>query len=49
MFDLRGNPFVKELVLGALSNTHGWGTCSVPSGSFPACYEPSYLIGYTLP
>lgn len=47
--DLRGSTFYKELVVGALSNTHGWGTCSVPSGSFPACKEPSYVIGYTLP
>ncbi len=47
--DLRGTTFYKELVVGALSNTHGWGTCSVPSGSFPACHEPSYIIGYTLP
>jgi hypothetical protein len=39
-----------ELVLGALSNTHGWGSCTVlPPGSFRACTEPSYLIGYTLP
>ena len=38
-----------ELVLGALSNTHGWGSCTVAPGAFPACTEPSYLIGYTLP
>lgn len=47
--DLRSNPWVKELVVGALSNTHGWGTCAVPAGQFPACREPSYVIGYTLP
>jgi hypothetical protein len=49
VFDLRGFTFVRELVLGALSNTHGWGTCTVPPATFPACVEPSYLIGYTLP
>jgi len=48
-FDFRLYPFVKELVVGALSNTHGWGTCKVPRGGFPACHEPSYIIGYTLP
>jgi hypothetical protein len=47
--DLRFHPFVRELVIGVLSNTHGWGTCSVPRGVFPACHEPSYIIGYTLP
>lgn len=40
---------LRDLVLGVLSNTHGWGSCTVPPGSFPACTEPSYLIGYTLP
>jgi hypothetical protein len=39
----------KELVVGALSNTHGWGSCNVPSNTFQACFEPSYIIGYTLP
>jgi hypothetical protein len=48
-FDLRGMTFVTDLVVGALSNTHGWGSCSVPPGSFRACHEPSYIIGYTLP
>jgi len=38
-----------ELVVGALSNTHGWGSCSVPPNTFKACFEPSYIIGYTLP
>ncbi|MEZ4259547.1 MAG: hypothetical protein R3B36_10805 [Polyangiaceae bacterium] len=47
--DLRSNTFITELVVGALSNTHGWGTCAVPAGQFPACKEPSYVIGYTLP
>jgi hypothetical protein len=46
-FDLRPYSFVKELVLGVQSNTHGWGTCD--ADGFPACREPSYLIGYTLP
>jgi hypothetical protein len=41
--------FVTDIVVGALSNTHGWGFCTVPSGSFVACHEPSYIIGYTLP
>lgn len=41
--------FVTDIVVGALSNTHGWGSCSVSSGSFVACHEPSYIIGYTLP
>lgn len=48
-FDLRNSTFYKEIVVGALSNTHGWGTCSVPANAFPACHEPSYIIGYTLP
>lgn len=48
-FDLRGAGYVTDLVVGALSNTHGWGSCTVPSGTFRACYEPSYIIGYTLP
>jgi hypothetical protein len=47
-FDLRGPTFITDLVVGALSNTHGWGSCTVPSG-FRACHEPSYIIGYTLP
>jgi hypothetical protein len=47
-FDLRGQTFITELVVGALSNTHGWGSCTVPRG-FLACHEPSYIIGYTLP
>lgn len=47
--DLRGKGYITELVVGALSNTHGWGTCTVPAGEFPACHEPSYVIGYTLP
>lgn len=47
--DWRNTTFYTELVVGALSNTHGWGTCAVPSGQFPACKEPSYVIGYTLP
>ncbi|MET0342727.1 MAG: hypothetical protein ABW252_17100 [Polyangiales bacterium] len=38
-----------DMVLGALSNTHGWGSCTVPRGSFAACKEPSYLISYTTP
>lgn len=48
-FDLRSITYIDELVVGALSNTHGWGTCLVPAGRFPACQEPSYIIGYTLP
>lgn len=48
--DWRGSTFWTELVVGALSNTHGWGTCTVPPTEFfPACHEPSYIIGYTLP
>ncbi len=47
--DFRGSTFFREVVVGALSNTHGWGTCAVPAGMFPACKEPSYIIGYTLP
>jgi hypothetical protein len=39
----------EEVVVGALANTHGWGSCSVPSGKFPACHEPAWIIGYTLP
>jgi hypothetical protein len=39
----------RELIVGALSNTHGWGSCKVPVNSFLACFEPSYIIGYTLP
>jgi hypothetical protein len=39
----------QEVVVGALANTHGWGSCPVPSGKFPACHEPAWIIGYTLP
>lgn len=46
-FDFRNVTYFKELVVGALSNTHGWGSCR--NDSFPACHEPSYIIGYTLP
>jgi hypothetical protein len=35
---------VDEVVVGALANTHGWGSC----GAF-ACFEPAWIIGYTLP
>lgn len=47
--DFRANSYVKAKVIGALSNTHGWGSCTAPSGQFKACYEPSYIISYTLP
>lgn len=47
-FDLRRMPFIKDLVVGVLSNTHGWGSCR-PSGGFVACHEPSRIRGYTLP
>jgi hypothetical protein len=46
-FDLRSSTVIDEIVIGVLSNTHGWGTCR--GGGFPACHEPSYIIGYTLP
>jgi hypothetical protein len=39
----------QEVVVGALANTHGWGSCTVPSGTFKACKEPAWIIGYTLP
>ena len=42
-FDFTGGTIYTELVVGVLSNTHGWGSC----GAF-ACTEPSYVIGYTL-
>jgi hypothetical protein len=48
-FDFRGTTYFRDLVVGALSNTHGWGSCTVPSGTFKACHEPSYIVGYTLP
>ena len=47
--DLNKLYYIKELVIGVQSNTHGWGSCSVPSGSFKACKEPSWSILYTLP
>ncbi|GAB4176072.1 MAG: hypothetical protein Fur006_06880 [Coleofasciculaceae cyanobacterium] len=47
--DFRSNTTIKEVVIGALSNTHGWGSCTVPSGAFPACFEPSWIIAYTHP
>ena len=37
-----------ELVVGALSDTHSWGSCNVPPNTFKACFEPSYIIGFTL-
>lgn len=48
-YDFRSHTFITDLVVGALSNTHGWGSCTVPPGTFVACHEPSYIIGYTLP
>jgi hypothetical protein len=49
-FDLRSSDFIKELVVGVLSDTHGWGSCTLPLGqTFPACHEPSWAIAYTLP
>ena len=48
--DLRGRPYIKQLVLGVLSSTHGWGSCALPPGqTFRACHEPSWAIAYTLP
>jgi hypothetical protein len=48
--DLRGTPYITQLVLGVLSNTHGWGSCTPPPPlTFPACHEPSWAIAYTLP
>ena len=47
-FDFTGGTFFTELVVAAQSNTHGWGSCAVASGTFKACREPSYIIGYTL-
>jgi hypothetical protein len=35
-----------ELVIGAQANTHGWGTCENPTAG---CFEPVYVIAYTLP
>jgi hypothetical protein len=47
-FDFTGNKSIyKEIVIGTLSNTHGWGSCNTPG--FKACHEPSWTIGYTLP
>lgn len=47
-FDFTGNGAIfKEIVIGTLSNTHGWGSCNMPG--FKACKEPSWTIGYTLP
>ncbi len=37
----------KEIVIGTLSNTHGWGSCNM--SGFKACKEPSWVIAYTLP
>jgi hypothetical protein len=36
-----------NLVVGALSNTHGWGSCKVSPNTFQACFEPSYIWIYT--
>jgi len=44
IFDFTGGTMYTELVVGALSNTHGWGSC----GAF-ACHEPSYVMLYTWP
>jgi hypothetical protein len=46
--DFTGGTFFTELVVAAQSNTHGWGSCTVAPGTFKACREPSYIIGYTL-
>lgn len=46
--DFTGNGAIfKEIVIGTLSDTHGWGSCNMPG--FKACHEPSWIIGYTLP
>jgi hypothetical protein len=46
-FDFRGSMSIyKELVLAVQSNTHGWGSCSVPPQTFKACIEPSWAIAY---
>jgi len=45
--DLRAGTNITDLVLGVQSNTHGWGSCTVPAGSFLACIEPSWAIAYT--
>jgi hypothetical protein len=39
---------VQEVVVGTLANTHGWGSCPVPIGQFPACHEPAWTIAYTV-
>ena len=40
--DFRDAWWLVELVVGAFSNTHFWGSC--PSRF---CFEPSYIIAYT--
>jgi hypothetical protein len=47
--DLTQSTYIKELVIGVQSNTHGWGTCSVSPNAFKACKEPAWSIAYTLP
>ena len=48
--DLRGTSSITQLVLGVVSYTHGWGSCTLPPGeNFRACHEPSWAIAYTLP
>lgn len=48
ILDFTNNSTYTELVVGALSNTHGWGSCDA-HGQFPACHEPSYIMLYTWP
>jgi hypothetical protein len=38
-----------EIVVGALSSMDALGSCTVPRFQVAACFEPSYIIGYTLP
>jgi len=38
-----------DVIVGVSAPTHGWGTCSVPDGTFRACFEPVNLYVWTLP
>ncbi len=49
VLDFRNSAFYSEIIVGALSNTHGWGSCTVPANTFKACNEKTYFVVYTLP
>jgi hypothetical protein len=43
ILDLRGRSDVTDVVVGVLANTHGWGTCELPTPtSFLGCRQAAW-------